>query len=403
MVYNIYTMYLTETHIIKGTKELDNFTFKCKNLYNKANYIIRMEFIENGRYIQKFDMFTILKDDNDYKSLPARVSRGVLRTLDGNWRGFFTTIKDWKSNPGKYLRKPNLPKYLPKSGKFNAIFTDTGILKPKNGKIGLSGLSQRIKSKINYEHIKEVNIKPLPSGKYKINVIYKYNEKKKLENNKKYCSIDLGLNNLMTLTSNSGLNPTLVNGRPLKSINQYYNKMLAKYKSQLPKGVKTSKKIQKLTEKRENKINDYIHKSTRYVVDYCLENELNTLVLGYNEGWKSGVEMGKRNNQNFVGIPYEILKWYLNYKTIMSGINLITQEESYTSKCSAIDLEPIKKQDIYMGSRIKRGLFKTSGGNIVNADVNGSLNILRKAVPNIQWINGIEDCAVNPKRVKSFK
>jgi len=397
-------MYLTETHIIKDSKELDDLTFKCKNLYNKANYIIRNEFINNGKYILKFDMFTLLKDDIEYKSLPTRVSRNVLRILDGNWRGFFNAIKDWKSNPGKYLGKPNLPKYLPKNGKFNAIFMDTGILKPKkdNKGIGLSSLKLRIKTKISYKDIKEVNIKPLKSNKYKINIIYKYEEKLKKEDNGNYCSIDLGLNNLMTLTSNKpGLKPVLVNGRPLKSINQFYNKLKAKYQSQLPSGLYNSKKINRLTDKRNNKVNDYIYKSVNYLIKYCLDNQLNTIVLGYNEGWKSGINIGSKNNQNFVGIPYEKLKWVINYKCQMWGLNFITQEESYTSKCSSIDLEPIKKHDFYIGSRISRGLFKTGKGILINADVNGSLNILRKAVPTA-FANGIEGFAVNPKRIKSF-
>lgn len=396
-------MYLTETQIINKSKELDDFTFKCKNLYNRANYILRNEFINNGKYIQKFDMFSLLIDDPDYKSLPTRVSRSVLRILDGNWRGFFSAIKDWKTSPGKYLGKPNLPKYLPKNGRFNAIFIDTGILKPKNGTFGLSGLKTRFKSKVEFSKIKEVNIKPLPSGKFKINIIYKYEEKVKLKDNEKYCSIDLGLNNLMTLTSNSGLNPTLVNGRPLKSINQYYNKKLAKLKSELPKGIRTSLRIKKLTEKRNNKINDYIHKSSRFLVNYCVDNQLNTIVLGYNEGWKTGVEMGKRNNQNFVGIPFETIKWYINYKSYMEGINFITQEESYTSKCSSLDFEQIKRHDNYLGKRIKRGLFKSGEGKLINSDVNGSLNILRKAVSNVEFTNGIEAVAVLPKKIKSFK
>ena len=396
-------MYLTEVQIIKESKELDDFTFKCKNLYNRANYLIREEFINNGKYIQKFDMFTLLINDPDYKALPTRVSRNVLRTLDGNWRGFFNAIKDWSSNPCKYTGRPNLPKYLPKNGKFNAIFIDTGILKPKNGTFGLSGLKTRFKSKVEFTKIKEVNIKPLPSGKYKMNIIYKHEESPKLKSNDKYCSIDLGLNNLMTLTSNSGSNPIIVNGRPLKSINQYYNKKLAKLKSELPKDIYTSKQIKRLTEKRNNKVNDYIHKSTKFLVDWCLKNDINTIILGYNEGWKAGINLGKKTNQNFVGIPYETLKWQINYKSYMMGLNLITQEESYTSKCSSLDLEPVKKQQKYVGRRIKRGIFKTAKGKLINADVNGSLNILRKAIPNVSFINGIEAAAVLPRRIKSFK
>ena len=410
-------MYLTETHIIKQSKELDNLTFLCKNLYNKVNYVLRQEFINNGKYINKFDIFTLLKNDTDYKALPSRVSRGVIRTLDGNWRGFFAAIKDYRTKPGKYLGKPNLPKYLNKRGKFNAIFMDTGILKPFESKsnkkasnkkasrkgIGLSTLSMRINTRIPYQQIKEVNIKPLPTGKYKINIVYKHEEEKIKPNNNLYCSIDLGLNNLMTLTSNKpGLKPVLVNGRPLKSINQFYNKTRAKYQSELPKGVFNSKKINKLTEKRGNKINDYLYKSVNFLIKWCLENDLNTIVMGYNEGWKTEINIGKRNNQNFVGIPLEKLRWLNEYNSKLKGLNFGIHEEAYTSKCSFLDMEPVKFQENYVGERIKRGLFRSSDGSLINSDVNGSLNILRKAVP-AAFANGIEGVAVHPERIKSFK
>ena len=398
-------MLLTETHIIKGSKELDEITFKCKNLYNRANYIIRQEFINNGKYISKIDMFNDLKTDPDYMAMPSRVSRGVLRTLDGNWRGFFASIKDWKSNKGKYKGKPNLPQYLPKNGKFNAIFIDSGILKTtkKLSGIGLSSLKLRINTKQEYKNIKEVNVKPMKNGKYKINIIYNYEEKTLKKDNGNYCSIDLGLNNLMTLTSNKrGLKPLLVNGRPLKSINQFYNKQKAIMQSELPGKLYTSKRINKLTLKRELKINDYLHKASNFLINWCLENDLNTIILGYNEFWKTEINIGKRNNQNFVNIPFEKLAWMIEYKARKVGITLKKHEESYTSKCSFLDLEAIKKQENYKGTRIKRGLFKSGNGSLINSDVNGSLNILRKAVPTV-FTNGIEGIAVYPERVNSFK
>lgn len=397
-------MLLSEIHIVNPSKELDDITFKCKNLYNKANYIIRQEFINNGKYISKFDMFNNLKSDPEYQAMPSRVSRGVLRILDGNWRGFFESIKDWKKNRDKYKGKPNLPKYLPKNGKFNAIFIDLGILKPGKNKIGigLSSLNLRIRTKIDYKNIKEVNIKPLKTGKYSITIIYEYEEKAKMDNNNNYCSIDLGLNNLMTLTSNKkGLNPLLVNGRPLKSINQFYNKRKAEYQSKLPKNVYSSKKIIKLTNKRELKIKDYLNKASKFLIDWCLENNLNTIVIGYNEYWKTEINIGKRNNQNFVNIPFHKLIFMIEYKARKCGLNIIKHEESYTSKCSFLDLEDIKKHESYIGQRIKRGLFKSPSG-LINSDVNGSLNILRKAVPKV-FTNGIEGVAVHPKRIKSFK
>jgi putative transposase len=394
-------MLLVESHTVNETKELNKLTFKCKNLYNKANYIIRQEFIDNGHYIQKFDMFTICKDLPEYKALPVRIGRGVLRTLDANWLSFFSCIKKWKSNKELFRSKPNLPKYLPKNGKFTALFYETAILKPtkKNpNTLGLSTLKMRIPVQTKNK-IVEIQVIPTKTNKYKINVIYNYDEEKLKKDNKQYCSVDLGLNNLMTITSNkAGLQPVVVNGRPLKSINQYYNKKKAEYQSQLPKEVKTSKKIQKLTFKRNNKINDYLHKSTEYLVKFCLQNELNTLIVGYNELWKQEINIGKRNNQNFVNIPYYKLIQMLTYKCQKHGINFITHEESYTSKCSFLDNEEIKKHENYLGKRIKRGLFKSYNGTLINADVNGSYNIMKKVVPNA-FADGIEDVAVHPYRV----
>jgi len=397
-------MNLVEKHIIDKSDELDLICYKCKNLYNRANYIIRQEFINNGKYINKFDMFTKLKDDFDYKQLPSRVARCVIRTLDANWRGFFETIKDWKTNRNKYKGKPNLPNYLKKDGKFNAIFNETSILKPYKNKlgIGLSSLKLRIKTKILYKDIVEVNIKPLKTDKYQINIVYKKQEEVLKKDNGDYCSIDLGLNNLMTLTSNKrGVNPLVINGRPLKSINQFYNKQKSLFQNQLPKGIKSSKKITKLGFKRELKINDYLHKASKYLINYCLENELNTIIIGYNEGWKHEINIGKRNNQNFVNIPFEKLVNLIEYKAKLSGLIVKKQEEAYTSKCSFLDLEPIKQQVLYKGLRICRGLFQSQKG-LINADVNGSYNILRKAVPNV-FTNGIEGVAAHPKRIKSFK
>lgn len=396
-------MILVEKHIINGCVELDLLTLKCKKLYNRANYLIRQEFIANKKYLSLYDMCFDMKSDSNFIEIGnARIARGVLRILDANWKSFFATIKDWKSNKSKYKCRPNIPGYLDKGGKFNAIFTD-GAFRIKNSKLKLSTLDIEIDFQNKDKKIIEVNIKPLPSGKYQINIAYDHKEEKLKPNNNLYCSIDLGLNNLMTLTSNKhGLKPLLVNGRPLKSINQFYNKKLAKYKSELPKGIYNSKRINKLTEKRNNKINDYLHKSSKFLIDWCLKNNLNTIVIGYNEFWKCEINIGKRNNQNFVQIPFQKLVWFNQYKSRKNGINVKLNDESYTSKCSFLDIEEIHKHKNYLGLRAKRGLFISSIGRKINSDVNGSLNILRKAVPTA-FANGIEDIAVYPKRVKSFK
>jgi putative transposase len=389
-------MILTESHILNSSPELNIITFNCKNLYNKANYIIRQEFITNGKYIQKFDMFTISKDLDEYKILPTRVARTVLRTLDANWKSFFSCIKKWKSNKELFKGKPNLPKYLPKNGKFTAIFIDSAILKPnKENKIGLSSLKTRIQVQTKGRII-EVQLVPLQNKTYKINIIYDYKEKELKTNNNNYCSIDLGIDNLMTVTSNKkGIKPIVVNGRPLKSINQYYNKKKSKLQSKLPEKTYKSNRINRLTEKRYRKVNDYLHKSSKKIIDFCLENGLNTIVIGYNEFWKQEVNIGKRNNQNFVSIPFNRLVSMIEYKAKMFGLNVIINEESYTSKCSFLDKEEIKKHEVYKGKRIKRGLYRSSTGRIINSDVNGSYNILVKVVPNA-FVDGIEDVAVHP-------
>lgn len=399
-------MLLTESHIINASDELDLLTTKCKNLYNKANYIIRQEFISNGKYISKFDMFTIMKDHDEYKTLPVRVSRGVLRTLDANWLSFFSCIKKWKTNKTLFKGKPNLPKYLDKKGKFTALFVNEAILKPnkKNTYIGFSSLKFRLKTKQNISNIIEVQIIPTKTNKFKINVIYNYNEEQLKKDNKYYCGIDLGINNLMTLTSNkAGVKPVIVNGRPLKSINQYYNKIKSTYQSQLPKDIKTSKKINNLTFKRENKIKDYLHKSSNLVIKFCLENNINTIVLGYNLFWKQKVNLGNKTNQNFVSIPFERLKFMLEYKCQRHGLIFIFHEESYTSKCSFLDNEEITKQEEYKGKRVKRGLFESNEKRIINADVNGSYNIIKKVFPRSfdTYVSGkgIEGVAVHPYRI----
>jgi len=389
-------MILTESHILNSSLELDALTFNCKNLYNKANYIIRQEFITNGMYIQKFEMFTISKDWIEYKILPSRVARTVLRTLDANWKSFFSCIKKWKSNKNLFRGRPNLPKYLPKNGKFTAIFIDSAILKPnKEGKIGLSGLKIRVPVKTKNKII-EILVIPLQNKTYKINVLYDYKEIELKKDNKNYCSIDLGINNLMTVTSNKeGVTPIVVNGRPLKGVNQYYNKKISELQSKLCEKQYVSNRINRLTEKRNRKINDYLHKSSKKIINFCLENSLNTIIIGYNEFWKQDVNIGKKNNQNFVSIPFHRLIDLINYKSKMHGINVILNEESYTSRCSFLDKEEVKKHNIYKGKRIKRGLFKSSTGRLINSDVNGSYNILIKVVPNA-FVNGIEDVAVHP-------
>ncbi len=204
------------------------------------------------------------------------------------------------------------------------------------------------------------------------------------------------MNNLAALTSNKpGFQPLLVNGRPLKSINQFYNKRKAELQSQLQGHRKSSKRIAKLSHKRNRKVDHYLHNASRQVVDHLVGEGIGVLVIGKNKNWKQQINIGRQNNQNFVSIPHARFVEMLTYKAKLVGLQVINTEESYTSKCSLLDLEPIGKQAEYAGKRLKRGLFRASDGRLINADVNGSGNIIRKVVPNA-FADGIEDFVVRP-------
>ena len=378
-------MYLTERHIIKNNKELDMICFKSKNLYNRALYLVRQHYFETKGYLNYYDVNKILVDskDTDYYSLPTRISNQVLMLLDKNFKSFFALIKKKKNN--KFDKPIRIPKYLDKQGRNIAIFTKSAISKAylRKGLIKLSSLNILIPTKITDSNIVEVRILPR-NNHHVVEVVYKVEEKEHKPNNGRYVSIDLGLNNLATVSSNA-IKPFIINGRPLKSINQYYNKEKAKLQSLLKGNKRTSKRINNITLKRNNKIKDYLHKSSRLLVNFLVSNNISTLVIGYNEEWKQNINIGRRNNQSFVNIPFYTFIKQLEYKCKLEGINMIFIEESYTSKCSFLDSEPLRKHSNYKGKRIKRGLFKSAKGKLINADLNGSLNILRKVVGEFQY------------------
>ena len=240
------------------------------------------------------------------------------------------------------------------------------------------------------KEIQQVRIIP-KNNHIVLEVIYNIDDTEPLTDNKRYASIDTGVNNLVTVGSNV-IKPFIINGKPLKSINQYYNKRVAYLKSKLKNGKKSSNKIRKITDKRNNKIKDYLHKASTILVNQLVSNDLNTLVIGNNKGWKQNANLGKCVNQNFVQIPHSTFIKMLEYKCKLKGIKTILTEESYTSKCSFLDNEDIKKHLVYKGKRIKRGLFKSSNGTLINADVNGSLNILKKVVGDFNY-DPIEVCS----------
>ncbi len=370
-------MILTERHIIKKTnslyKELDMLCFLSKNLYNSALYTVRQFYFENKKYINWININNqFIKDkQTDYYALPCKVSQQTLKMVDQNMKSFFNALKAKNS-------KPRLPKYLDKTnGRFVVTYTNQAISKTelKKGYIVLSKTNIRIRTKVH--DIQQVRIVP-QNNIIVVEVLYKADFKSNISDVRKYCGVDFDLNNLMSCGF-SDVRPMLINGRPLKSINWHYNKKKAELQSLL-KNKHTSNRITNLTIKRNNKVNDYLHKSSRLFINYLVSNDITDVVIGYNKEWKQGINIGRVNNQNFVNIPYYKLLNMLTYKCELLGITLHITEESYTSKCSFLDNEEICKHDGYKGKRIKRGLYKSSDGRLINADVNGALNILKKVI-----------------------
>ena len=388
---------IIKSHINYG--DIDKLCFLSKNLYNCANYLVRQEFINNKKWLRYYELIKQLQEHRDYKVLPAQTSQGVLGLLDKNWKSFFKAIKVWKGNPTKFLGRPKLPKYKDKiKGRNIVIFTN-----------------QQVKLKDNYIYFpKKANLEPLKtkvsklnqvriisqSSCYVIEVVYKKEVIEHDLNNNLYLGIDLGVDNLATLTTNlEDKNPLLVNGKVIKSVNQYYNKKKAELMSYVKdRGI--SNRIRRLTFRRNNMIQNYLHHTSRFIIDYCVENKIKNIVIGYNKEWKQEINLGKKTNQNFVSIPYLTLVKQIQYKAEEVGINVILNEESYTSKCDSLALEKVEKRDKYLGKRIQRGLFQSNVGRLINADVNGSLNILRKVIDDGFVRNLInKSCVLQPVRI----
>jgi putative transposase len=397
-------MQLVERHVIKHTdsryQAIDQAAFASKNLYNAANYIIRQAFIHDGVYLCYEEMHARMKTHPAYTALPRKVSQQVLRLLHKNWVSFFKACDAWKADPSQFLGRPCLPKYKDKQhGRNILIYTIQAISKNglRRGLIHPSGLPIEVQTK--HTSVDQVRIVPR-SGYYVVEVVYEQAEQQADVDPAVYAGIDIGIDNVATLTSNKGgFVPRIVNGRPLKSINQYYNKERARLQSILSKESRfTSRRLERLTNKRTRRIDHYLHTASRRIIDLLVAEGIGTLVIGKNLNWKQEVTIGKRNNQQFVCIPHARFIDMLTYKAQLVGIAVIVTEESYTSKCSFLDREPIGKHEIYCGKRVKRGLFRASTGRHINADVNGSYNIVRKVVPDA-FGQRDRGCVVHPTRL----
>ncbi len=396
-------MRLTEQIQMKRRGDFSCLCYLSKNLYNLANYYVRQEFFYMDNWLRYYDLWYILKDKEPYKKLLSQTAQQILRLLDKNWKSFFNSMKEWKEHPEKYQRRPRPPKYKKKKGEFIVIFTNQQC-RIKNGylyfprKAKLSPIKTRIRNQLHQVRI-------IPKGLYYILEIIYPKEINNLNLNKdRVIGMDLGVSNIVTIVNNVGLKPTIIKGGIVKSINQFYNKRIAELKSIKDKqGIKfETKRLQRIARKRNNKINDILHKISRNVINYCTKNNFGTIIIGYNRAWKQKVNIGKINNQKFVQIPFFKLINQIRYKSELFNIDIIIDGESFTSKCSFLDKEPIKKHKKYAGKRVSRGLFKSKKGILINADVNAGYNIIKKVIPNAVSADEIEGVGLHPYSITIY-
>lgn len=402
-----------EKHIIKQNNSyysmFCDFAHKSKSLYNHANYLVRNEFVKNGKWLRYEELDKILKTDlefDDYRQMPtAQSAQQILKLLDKNWQSFFKAIKDWSKNRDRYLGRPKLPKYKPKNGKQILVLTNQNV-KLKEGLLyfpkSFKGFTVKPKFVEKENLVSFQQVRFIPDYKsFVLELVYNIEiSDTTLSDNGRYLSVDIGLDNLATVVNNKGLKPFVINGKGLKSINKYYNKQVSHYR-EVAKRMNDrdyTNRMDLLTRKRNHKIDDYMHKASKYLIDYAIENNFNTIVIGKNKGWKQKSSMSKQVNQSFVGIPHMKFIQMVQYKAQNIGINVILTEESYTSGTSFLDNEVPIKENYDKSRRVYRGLFVSNKGIKINADVNGAYQIMRKVFPNMKT-DGIEGVALHPIRV----
>ena len=400
-------MILCERHLIKSThpfyEECDKLTFLAKNLYNATLHYQRNSFFKN-EFKNFYDVNRVFVHGNqkDYRALSTRVSNQVLMLVDKSFKSYFALVKKKQSND--YSRSVRIPRYLNKTSGRCVVPYPKGALSLKNeGFVKFSKSGIVIKTKLSRKDIQAARIVP-KGNHFVIEILYKATMKPlKSDKPNRVAFVDPGLNNLMTVTSNC-FNPLIFNGKPLKSINQLSNKTIAELKSKLSEqGLRTSSLLKSIYNKRSRRLTDLLHKITTKLVNHLDSYNIDTVIFGHNIGQKQDINLGKVTNQNFVQIPFTQLIKLLKYKCELRGISFIETEESYTSKCSFLE-EKICKHSSYQGKRLKRGLFETSNGKLINADVNGSLNIGRKYLTRVnvytkQLHEDLIKFMVNPKVV----
>lgn len=392
-------MYLTVKQQLKHlSKEeylsLRELSHTAKNLYNQAVYNIRQYYFQEKKFLNYNKNNSLLKSSENYKTLNSNMSQQILKEVDGSFKSFFSLLK--KKNKGQYNVKVKLPSYLSKNSfttlviGFVRLNEDTLVIPYSNSfKKKHKKISIKIPPILLDKKIKEIRIIPKFNARFfEVQYTYEVEEEQRNLDKNHALAIDFGINNLATCVTSKGRS-FIIDGKKLKSINQWFNKENARLQSIKDKqkyGKKPTLRQKYLYSSRNNKVNDYMSKTARRIINYCLENNIGALVCGYNETFQRNSNIGKANNQTFVNIPFGKLREKLEYLCKLYGLIFVEQEESYTSKSSFFDMDILPKFEAdkpqtysFSGKRIKRGLYQTSKGYILNADVNGALNILKKS------------------------
>ena len=390
----------TEQQFIKKNhplyKIVDRHCFYSKNVYNQANYLIRQAFIKENKILSAFDVQKLMQDMDYYKECGSQAAQKTIQLVGKMWKSFFKANKDYQKHPEKYLGRPRIPKYLPKDGR--------QVYMLKNIQCSLQDGLFRISYKPFNQYTVRTHAKGklmqcrfVPKGEYYImEIVYEIEIPECAEQIDRICSVDLGVANFITVVNNFGEQPFIVKGGAIKSVNQYFNKKKAELQSDLKKkiGSDWSNRLEKLTNKRYEKIKYLMHCISKKLVDYCVLCSADTLIIGLNKKWKQ--ENG--GMQNFTYIPYDLFISQVKSKCEQNGIKCIETEEGYTSGTSFLDNEEPVKENYDKQRRVYRGLFVGKSGKTINADVNGAYQIMKKVVPDA-FSEGIEGAGLHPIRV----
>ena len=412
-------MQLVEQHVIARTdrryRPIDAMAFASKNLWNLANYHVRQSFLFQQHYLTNAALFHVLKETDAYRALPSKVANQVLLQLHHAWTAFFAAMDAYRAYPARFTGRPKLPNYLHKTQGRNLLVFERGCIwkaELREREIAVSHLGYLGETKQRPPSVRQVRLVP-KADHYVLEVVYEAEEQPAAGLDPElFVALDPGVNVLAALTSNkAGFVPRLVSGKPVKAINQLYNKQREHIQKHLAKGKEprfTSHRLDRITTKRNRRVLQYLHTASRRMIDLLVEEGIGVLILGKNPFWKTNVELGKKHNQEFVQIPHARLLELLTYKAEAKGIRVLVTEESYTSQASFLDLDPLpvydpsqgaeqEEQPRFSGRRAGRW-YRVKGRPPIHADVNGSYNIGRKVFPTA-FGPGIAATAVRPRRL----